>query len=86
MISQFNLTSLKWQELATRDQIPIWLEATTSYSMKIYESLGFETVDKMVLGRGKADETGQQCQGGDGVPIWAMIWRPKSIASKASVS
>lgn len=65
------------QEMATRDGLPVWLEATTAHSMKIYAKLDFQTVDEIKLGAGKVDASGNPCKGGDGVRIWAMIWWPE---------
>jgi hypothetical protein len=67
--------------MATRDQLPVWLEATTAHSMKIYQNLGFEIVDKMILGGGKVNDQGQPSKGGSGVPIWGMVWRPDMVKS-----
>lgn len=68
----------RYQAIATRDGIPIWLEATTRHSMAIYANLGFETIEEIVLGKGKAASNGIEEKGGVGVKIWAMIWRPHS--------
>ena len=68
----------KYQERASRDQLPIWLEATTAKSMKIYANLGWEVVDEITLGKGKASADGLQCKGGEGVKVWAMVWKPKA--------
>jgi predicted acetyltransferase len=69
----------RYQEVASRDQLPIWLEATTEKSMKIYAKLGWEVVDEITLGKGKANADGRQCKDGEGVKIWSMVWWPKSI-------
>lgn len=45
--------------------------------MQLYLKLGFEIVEKIVVGKGKAGADGLKEDGGEGVPIWAMIWRPK---------
>src|SRR5579862_3944263 len=63
-----------YQARARREGVPLWLEATTSYSMRLYESLGFKVVDEMVLGKGKVDANGLERKGGRGVKIWGMIW------------
>ncbi|KAK2630293.1 hypothetical protein QTJ16_001113 [Diplocarpon rosae] len=34
----------KWQELAQKDELPIWIEATTERSRRMYERCGFELV------------------------------------------
>ncbi|KAJ5485591.1 hypothetical protein N7539_005579 [Penicillium diatomitis] len=68
------------------ENLPIWLEATTPNSRKLYLSLGFEDVEKIVLGKGKVDDQAQlQCEG-SGVPLWAMIWWPSQSTAEASSS
>jgi hypothetical protein len=71
----------RYQEIASRDQLPIILEATTTKSMRLYSKLGWEVVDEMVLGKGEASADGLQCKGGDGVKIWGMVWRPKPLSA-----
>lgn len=56
---------------------PIWLEATTENSMRLYERLEFEHVESWVLGKGEVDATGEAEKGGEGVRVWAMIWHPE---------
>ena len=56
--------------------MPIWLEATTMRSRDVYLKLGFKVVEEMVLGKGEAGADGRAKKGGEGVKIWAMIWRP----------
>ena len=68
----------KFQEIATRDQCPVWLEATTEKSMKLYSKLGWRVVDEITLGKGKASAGGLQCKGGEGVRVWTMVWRPET--------
>jgi hypothetical protein len=70
----------RYQEIASRDSLPIWLEATTEHSMKLYEKLGWEVADEIVLGKGKANPDGTLSMKGPGVKIWGMIWRPKRVA------
>ena len=64
------------QELAAKDRLPLWLEASSESSMKLYSKLGFETIEKIILGKGKAGADGFKKDGGEGVPVWGMIWRP----------
>jgi hypothetical protein len=64
------------QSIATQEGLPIWLEATTAYSQKLYTKLGFQTVQTIVLGKGKAASDGTRMRGGAGVEAWAMIWWP----------
>jgi len=68
----------RYQAIATEKGTPIWLEATTSYSRDIYKKIGFEIVSEMVLGKGKAAPDGTSMVGGEGVKVWAMLWRPSS--------
>ena len=67
----------KWQEKAATDGLPIWLEATTKHSRDIYERLGFQEVQEMRLGRGTHAPSGKFEKGGEGVSIWAMVWKPE---------
>jgi hypothetical protein len=64
------------QARAQAEGIPVWLEATTPYSKQLYERLGFETVEDVVLGKGKAGPDGLKKAGGEGVTVAAMIWWP----------
>ena len=52
--------------------------------MRIYEKLGFEIADEMVLGKGKADNDGNLCKGGEGVKIWGMVWWPEGLKKKVA--
>ncbi|KAI1359313.1 hypothetical protein F5Y08DRAFT_319857 [Xylaria arbuscula] len=63
-------------ERAGNDGRPIWLEATTRESMRLYARHGFEIVGELVLGEGAVDAYGQPSKGGQGVTIWCMCWRP----------
>lgn len=65
------------QKVLHSSGLPIWLEATTSHSRDIYARLGFQVVDEIVLGKGRAGPDGRTSKGGTGVPIWGMIWRPE---------
>jgi ribosomal protein S18 acetylase RimI-like enzyme len=64
-----------YQSIAARDHLPIWMEAATEYCWRLYQRLGFVTVDEVVIGKGRAAADGTQCKGGPGVRIWGMIWR-----------
>ena len=70
------------QDIARKDHCPLWLEATTAYSRDIYARLGFETVEEIVLGQGQVGENGLGKNGGEGVKVWAMIWRPEDVENK----
>ncbi|QGA17463.1 hypothetical protein EYB26_005134 [Talaromyces marneffei] len=57
-----------------RDEgVPIWLEAVTEHSKQVYEHLGFKTVVTLRMGAGKASPDGELQEGGEGIPIYAMI-------------
>lgn len=64
------------QERAAEEGLPVWLEATTTYSAQVYAKLGFESAGIVVLGKGHAAADGTKQQGGAGVPIDCMIWWP----------
>jgi len=66
----------KAQERGEKEGLPVWLEATTDYSMKLYSSLGFELVEPMVLGKGKVGSDGRPKKDGEGVTCYAMVWWP----------
>ena len=74
----------EYQARAAKGGVPLWLEATTAYSMRLYERLGFKIVDEMVLGKGKVDADGFECKGGEGVTIWGMIWDVEEVKETAS--
>lgn len=64
------------QAKASAEGMPVWLEATTEYSARLYKRLGFEKIEKIVLGKGTADGDGLPMKGGEGVPVWGMVWWP----------
>ena len=72
-----------WQEIAAREGVPVFLEASTEYSMKLYLKLGFEIVDEGVIGKGKANRQGEIMKGGEGVRLWPMVWRPSGDKSNS---
>jgi ribosomal protein S18 acetylase RimI-like enzyme len=45
--------------------VPVWLEATTEKSWKIYEKLGFETVECVRFGKGMVDKEGFEKRDGE---------------------
>jgi hypothetical protein len=69
-----------YQSIAAKEGLPIWLEATTPYSMRQYERLGFKAVERFRLGVGVVGGDGNIVEGGkgkgEGVPVAGMIWRP----------
>jgi GNAT superfamily N-acetyltransferase len=64
------------QDRAAREDAPVWLEATTEASARLYAKLGFKSVGKVILGKGVAAPDGSREQGGAGVPVDCMVWRP----------
>ena len=66
-----------YQTLAAAAGHPIWLEATTAYSRDIYVRLGFQIIDEIVLGKGQVAPDGTTSEGGEGVKVWGMLWRPE---------
>ena len=73
----------EYQARAAKDGLPLWLEATTEKSMKIYSKLGWEVVEAMVLGKGKATADGTLQKGGEGVRVWAMVWWPPAAMGES---
>lgn len=75
--------TLAVQARARAEGRPVWLEATTVTSRKLYAKYGFEVVEDIVLGKGEVDSTGQTKEKGEGITIWGMIWRPNKNDSHA---
>jgi len=65
------------QERARGEGLPVWLEATTEHSARVYAKLGFERVGTVALGEGKVGADGVEKVGGGGVPIYCMVWWPE---------
>ncbi|KAL4926147.1 uncharacterized protein BDV17DRAFT_270158 [Aspergillus undulatus] len=65
-----------YQYIAWSIEVPIWLEATTPHSRDLYLSLGFEQVEEITIGEGKAATDGTMYKEGAGVTLWAMVWWP----------
>lgn len=72
------------QQTAQAANLPIWLEATTPRSRDLYLSMGFEEIEEIVLGKGKVAVDASLQTGGPGVPLWAMVWWPKSTSDSVS--
>ncbi|KAI8623196.1 hypothetical protein F5Y19DRAFT_493189 [Xylariaceae sp. FL1651] len=66
------------QARAQSDGRPLWLEASNANARRVYAKHGFEEVEEIVLGKGLVGPDGITKKGGDGVKIWAMVWRPAS--------
>ena len=66
-----------YQSIAAKENLPLYMEAGTEYAWGLYKTLGFITVDEMLVGKGKAAADGSLCRGGPGVKTWSMIWRPE---------
>ena len=69
-----------WKSVARKDGVPIWLEATTEHSQKIYAKCGFKVVGEVVLGNGTHAASGIEEKGGPGVKAWGMVWKPEKEA------
>lgn len=62
--------------LAQQEGKNVWLEATTEQSRAVYQKLGFRVVGDIILGQGRAASDGSYQEGGPGVTIWPMVWKP----------
>ncbi|KKK20505.1 hypothetical protein ARAM_001103 [Aspergillus rambellii] len=69
----------QYKERAQADQVPLWLEATNQHSRDIYASEGFDEIEKVTIGIGKAAADGTVQKGGSGVSFWPMVWWPESL-------
>ncbi|KAJ4326891.1 hypothetical protein N0V84_002717 [Fusarium piperis] len=65
------------QAHATKVGKPVWLEATSRYSMSQFAKHGFEHIEDIRLGKGKVNAQGKREKGGEGVLIACMIWWPE---------
>ncbi|KAH7384412.1 hypothetical protein DE146DRAFT_681422 [Phaeosphaeria sp. MPI-PUGE-AT-0046c] len=50
------------------------LEATTARARDVYEHYGFEVIEEGRVGKGEVDGRGYKVDGGEGIPIWAMVY------------
>ncbi|KAF3392474.1 hypothetical protein F1880_008764 [Penicillium rolfsii] len=71
---------------AQLENVPIWLEATTPNSRKLYLSMGFEEIEEIRLGKGKVDTNANLQPDGPGVPLWGMVWWPEQQSGHTSSS
>lgn len=58
---------------AKQDQLSVWLEATSSDIVPLYEHFGFRVVEEITVGAGRFDGAGQTKEGGLGVKAWLML-------------
>ncbi|KAH9215364.1 hypothetical protein DL95DRAFT_408546 [Leptodontidium sp. 2 PMI_412] len=58
-----------YQTIASKEGVPIWLEAATEYRWRLYLKLVFVTVEELKLGVERAAETGRHCKGGEAVTL-----------------
>ncbi|KAF2757159.1 hypothetical protein EJ05DRAFT_477377 [Pseudovirgaria hyperparasitica] len=65
------------QTVAREAGKPVWLEATTKKSCMLYRKLGWQVTEEVILGKNVVDTQGFQKDGGEGVKIWGMLWKPK---------
>jgi hypothetical protein len=72
------------QDIARKEGIPLFLEATTRHSRDIYLHQGFRVTGEFWLGKGRANGAGDSEKGGPGVQIWSMIWEPEQHLDSAS--
>lgn len=72
-----------WQNKAQAENLPIWLEATTTSSRNLYLSMGFSEVEEIILGKGKVAADATLKPDGSGVPLYAMVWWPESDGDEA---
>ncbi|OAA63129.1 Acyl-CoA N-acyltransferase [Cordyceps fumosorosea ARSEF 2679] len=63
-------------DVAQKEQVPAWIEASTEASRRVYATVGFKELGTVVLGKGKCDAMGLQMKGGPGITVWPMIWEP----------
>jgi hypothetical protein len=63
-----------------RDEgVPVWLEATDSHAMAVYEHYGFRVCEVLTVGVGRVGADGWPKEGGEGVKWWGMLWDGKSV-------
>lgn len=55
----------------------IWSEATTALSCRAHVRAGFEVMEEIRIGKGQCDASGEAEDGGEGVPMFGLVWRPK---------
>jgi len=58
---------------AKAEGVPVWLEAASDHSEKVYEHFGFKEVAEFRIGVGRATPQGDFQAGGNGILLSAMI-------------
>ena len=53
---------------------PVVLESTTPKSRDVYLHLGFKNLAEIYVGKGKIDAEGRVKEGGEGIPLWVMMY------------
>lgn len=51
------------------------LEATSARARDVYKYYGFEVIEEVHVGKGEVDSRGHRVEGGEGVSMWAMVYR-----------
>lgn len=69
----------KFQEKAAKEKLPIWTEASSPGSHRVYKRCGFKDVRMIYVGKGSVDEKGFKQKGGSGVPVATLVWMPPEI-------
>ncbi|KAF2010341.1 hypothetical protein BU24DRAFT_320093, partial [Aaosphaeria arxii CBS 175.79] len=67
-------------ERAGRDGTPVWLEASSEGSRRVYARCGFRDVEGgegILLGKGECGMDGERKEKGEGVRCWPMVWWPE---------
>ena len=61
---------------ARRQGVPAWLEATNVHARDVYTHLGFRIAETVRIQEGRANEKGDAEDGGEGIPLYGMIYEP----------
>lgn len=59
---------------AKKEEVPIFLEASSQESKAEFETWGFKAVEEISVGQGKVDERGWPTSGGAGLKVWGMVF------------
>lgn len=70
------------QRRAQADNMPIWLESSTTGSKRLYEREGFRAVGEIVIGKNIVGADGEAKKDGEGVTMWPMVWWPEKAAEQ----